>query len=260
VKIIDSHCHLDDFFYDGTIDEILSNAAVASVDKMVAVGTHLRDWQFYCKFVGKHQNIFYTVGLHPTNSEMAEEIDALPGFLEMENKPIAIGEIGLDYHRLPKEPEAKAPAIERQKNAFAAQLKFAKASNLPVVIHSRQAFDDTFEMLTQSAIPGENVLFHCYGYGVCEMGKIKEFGAFTSFSGTITYKPDMAEPLKAANLNRLLIETDCPYLTPNPHKPKRNEPAFLRATAECAAKILNMRDGDFCDLVRKNTEKFFGIG
>ncbi|MDR1891150.1 MAG: TatD family hydrolase [Puniceicoccales bacterium] len=259
MEIIDSHCHLDDFFYEGKIEEVLSNAERASVTKMVAVGTNPKDWEFYAEFVRNRKNIFYTVGLHPLEAKSVEDVEQLPNFLEKEIKPVAIGEIGLDYHRLPHEQRAKDETIELQKHIFEKQLEFAKANNLPVVIHSRQAFDDTFNILINSGMSGNRILFHCYGYGVSEMEKLKDFGAFISFAGTLTFKKEQVAPLQAANLDKLLIETDCPYLTPEPHKPSRNEPAFIRATARFAAKMLNMAENDFCSLTYQNTEKFFNL-
>jgi TatD DNase family protein len=257
MEIIDSHCHLDDFFYEGKIDEVLANAQHASITKMIAVGTHPKDWEFYAEFVRNHKNVFYTVGLHPLVAENMEEVEGLQNFLGKEIKPVAIGEIGLDYHRLPHEQQAKNENVEFQKHIFSKQLKLAKANNLPVVIHSRQAFDDTFDILINSSIPGNRVLFHCYGYGIPEMEKLKSFGAFISFAGTLTFRKEQIEPLKVASLDKLLIETDCPFLTPEPHRPKRNEPAFIRATARFAANVLNMSENDFCQLTYQNTEKFF---
>jgi TatD DNase family protein len=259
MEIIDSHCHLDDFFYEGKIEEIFANAEHSSVTKMVAVGTHSKDWKFYAEFVRNHGHIFYTVGVHPLVAENEKELDQLPVFLEKEIKPVAIGEIGLDYRRLPNEQQAKKKSIEFQKLIFAKQLELAKANDLPVVIHSRQAFDDTFNILTNSGMPGSRVLFHCYGYGVSEMEKLKSFGAFVSFAGTLTFRKEQVESLKVANPDKLLIETDCPYLTPKPHRPKRNEPAFIQATARFAAEALGMSENDFCNLTYKNTEEFFAL-
>jgi TatD DNase family protein len=260
MKVIDSHCHLDDFFKAGRINEVLKNAEHALVEKMIAVGTHLDDWEFYCEFVRGHKNVFYTVGLHPLCVEHVDNLKKLPNFLEMEINPVAIGEIGLDYHRLPKNEAGKLAEIELQRNVFVEQLELARAHDLPVVIHSRDAFADTLEILKNSGIPGERILFHCYSYGVGEIEEVKRFGAFVSFSGNITYKQELIEPLEAAPSDRTLVETDCPYLTPQFHKPKQNEPAYIRATVEFAAKILNMAESDFCALTYENTLRFFGIG
>jgi TatD DNase family protein len=260
MKLIDSHCHLDDFFHDGRLDEVLKNAADVSIEKMVAVGTHGEDWIFYEKLVKNHKNIFHTVGLHPLCMKNLSDLDGLDNFLKNEIKPVAIGEIGLDYHRLPEGHEPRETEKALQQRAFATQLEIAKANGLPVVIHSRQAFEDTLRALKNSKIPGEKILFHCYDYGVEEMKTLQELGIFTSFSGMLTFKKALVNPLKIASMERLLLETDCPFLTPEPHRPKVNEPAFIRATAKFAANILAMEEGTLCDLTRKNTEKFFGIG
>ncbi|MDR2738155.1 MAG: TatD family hydrolase [Puniceicoccales bacterium] len=259
MEIIDSHCHLDDFFNGGEITEVLDRAERASVGRMIAVGTHFDDWQFYEKFVKNRGNIFYTVGLHPLLAANASDIGKLPGFLESDTKPVAIGEIGLDYHRLSSEVGTRGGEIETQKNLFAEQLKFAKNCGLPVVIHSRQAFDDTLEILVNSGIPGEKIVFHCFDYGTREMERLVDFGAFTSFSGTLTYKKGLAGPLKIANPGKILVETDCPFLTPERHKPRRNEPAYIRATVERAAEILAMGESDFSALTCENTENFFAL-
>jgi TatD DNase family protein len=260
MKVIDSHCHLDDFFRDGILDVVLENAERASVGKLIAVGTHRADWDFYGALAKERGNIFYTIGLHPLLAKERDEIEDMGRFFGIAAEPIAIGEIGLDYHRLPSGRSERDAEIALQREVFAAQLKFANTRGLPVVIHSRQAFGDTFEILISSGIRGNSVLFHCYDYGADEMNKLMDFGAFASFSGTLTYKKSIAEQIKIADPRRILIETDCPYLTPQEHKPKRNEPAYIRATAAFGAKILDMHEENFCDLTRENTEKFFAIG
>jgi TatD DNase family protein len=255
MRIIDSHCHLDDFYVEGKIDSVLANAAAAQVHRMVAVGTAREDWAFYENFTVGRENIFYTVGLHPIYANQLDDIGELPKFLGGDNRPVAIGEIGLDYHHLPADGRDKA--VEMQKRAFVEQLKIAQKFELPVVIHSRQAFDDTWAILLNSGIAANCILFHCYDYGTHEMEQLKEFGAFVSFSGMVTYKKKLAAPLKIADRDRILIETDCPFLTPEIHKPKRNEPAFIRATASCAAEIIAMGESEFCNLTYGNTERFF---
>jgi TatD DNase family protein len=259
MRIIDSHCHLDDFVKEGSIDKILDNAARASVDKMVAVGTCQEDWEFYSDFVRQHDNIYYTVGLHPLYAEQLETIVRLPSFLSKDVRPVAIGEIGLDYHRLPEGDDARIATINLQKKAFEEQLQIAKFHNLPVVIHSRQAFDDTFNILEKTGASGDKVLFHCYDYGTDEMEQLKDFGAFVSFSGSLTFKKKLAAPLQMASLDRLLVETDCPYLTPESHKPNQNQPAYIRATAKIAANILGISEENFCSLTHGNTERFFNM-
>jgi TatD DNase family protein len=260
MEIIDSHCHLDDFFREGVLDDVLERAERASVTRLIAVGTHSVDWKFYGELVKTRGNIFYTIGLHPLLAEEFESVGRMHEFFTGPIAPIAIGEIGLDYHRLPDELDARSAEIALQKSIFSEQLKFAIARRLPVVIHSRQAFADTFATLVASGIGGSRVLFHCYDYGADEMQKIMDFGAFVSFSGTLTYKKITAAQIKLADPQRMLIETDCPYLTPQEHKPKRNEPAYIVSTAAFGAKLLDMRMDDFCDLTCGNTERFFAIG
>lgn len=258
MDIIDSHCHLDDFYADGTISDVMSRARAAQVKRFIAVGTCYADWQFYSKFVKENNDVYYTVGLHPLYVEHSSDLEHIVDFLN-DDKLVAIGEIGLDYHRLPGDIDEKERKIEAQKAMFMQQLMVAKEHDLPVVIHSRDAFDDTLDLLKFSGISSDKINIHCYDYGLQEMRQLMDFGCYVSFSGILTYKGSLVEPFKIVRNDRLMIETDCPFLTPVPYRKKRNEPAFLRETAIFGANLLNCREQDFCRLTYDNTERFFGL-
>lgn len=258
MDIIDSHCHLDDFHADNTISEVMSRARLAQIKKFIAIGTCYSDWQFYSKFVKSNDDVCYTVGVHPLYVANEGDLNSIAKFLH-DKKLVAIGEIGLDYHKLPDDVEEKEREIEAQKKMFMRQLIIAKENELPVVIHSRNAFDDTMNLLCISGISHDRVNIHCFDYGIKEMEQLKEFGCYVSFSGMLTFKKSLIEPFKIVREDRLMIETDCPFLTPVPYRKKRNEPAFLRETANFGSKLLNCREQNFCRLTYDNTARFFGL-
>ena len=260
MKIIDSHCHLDGFFEDGTLGDVLARAQDALIDKMVVVGTSYKDWEIQSKLVDDHDNLFYTVGLHPLYAEDKTEIEKIDEFFVGSKKPIAVGEIGLDYHKMDISSEEGSAKVKQQHKIFAKQLAIAREKNLPVIIHSRDAFDDTLSEISKAKIEPSRVVFHCFGYGVEEVDVLNKLGYYISFSGTSTFKRFDIETIKHANLDKLLIETDCPFLAPASHRGQKNEPSFLREIATFDANILGMPEKDFCELTYNNTIRFYGIG
>lgn len=254
--IIDSHCHLDGFFKSGQLDDVLSRAADVGVCHFVTIGTNSEECLINADLAKKFDQIDYTIGIHPLN------VDAIkPDFEQFflnKNMPCAIGEIGLDYHYLP-DSDDRIEIIEKQKDIFREQLECAKLHDLPVTIHSRDAFDDTFEILVNSGIKGNEILFHCFSYSPREMEILMNFGTYVSFAGNVTYKnaSSIREALKLANKDRVLLETDCPYLAPIPFRGKPNEPAFIQKTAEFISDFLG--DDKFIDRAFENTVRFFEL-
>ncbi|MDR1256052.1 MAG: TatD family hydrolase [Puniceicoccales bacterium] len=257
MRLIDSHCHLDSFAESGELSGILERAGDAGVKHFVAIGTSSRDFEANYQMAKKFPNIDYSIGVHPLYHG-----DPMPNFehyLHLDKPPVAFGEIGLDYHSLPS--DSSDAAIGAQKDLFISQLNAAKKYGLPVVLHSREAFADTFSIVSKSGIGGDRVLFHCYGYGAGEMAAINEFGAYVSFSGTVTYKNAHAlrEALAIANRDRLLMETDCPYLAPVPHRGKPNEPSFLAHTARFIEEFFSAEGGGVLEKIFANTARFFHL-
>lgn len=257
MKLIDSHCHLDDFYKSGELEAVLVRAGDASVEHLVVIGTSPQDLEINYQLAKKFNGIDYTVGVHPLYHE--SPMPNLEYYFSLDKPPVAIGEIGLDYHNLPS--DSRDAAIAAQKKLFAAQLEIASRCALPVVLHSRDAFADTLALAKEFGINGDKTLFHCYGYGVEEMRAIDKSGACVSFSGTITYKNAQAlrEALRAVDKDRLLIETDCPFLAPIPHRGKRNEPAFLIHTARFVESFFADDCGDILDKIFANTIRFFRL-
>jgi TatD DNase family protein len=257
MKLIDSHCHLDDFHANGELSDVLVRAHDAGVEGFVAVGTSSRDADVNSQLAKNYVNIYYTVGTHPFC--LQEEFSDFEHYFHLDKSPVAVGEIGLDYHHFTK--NAWDEAAEAQKELFASQLAVAKKNNYPVVIHSREAFADTRSIIAESGMNWSQVLFHCYGYGAKEMSIINELGAYVSFSGTVTYKnaKSLHDALRVVNRDRLLIETDCPFLAPEPHRGKRNEPSFLVHTAKFIEEFFRNDDAFILDKIIANTIRFFRL-
>jgi TatD DNase family protein len=226
----DTHCHLQNFLQKQELEAVLQRADDAGVHKMVTVGTSPRDWADYCDLAKAHpERIYYSVGLHPgyVDADWSKEISGLRECWTNEVVPVALGEIGLDYFRLPKDQEKAEKIIFWQKEAFREQLTIAHELECPVIIHSRSAFDDCVSEIDRSGIRWEKVVFHCFTEGVREVRQLMERGGRASFTGIVTFPRNelLLEAVKHQGLDRLMIETDSPYLAPVPYRGKTNEPA-----------------------------------
>lgn len=176
--------------------------------------------------------------------------------------PVALGECGLDRFHLPKDVAEAERILAWQRDAFAAQLALAKRLECAVVVHSRGAFRECVDMIDASGVDWSRVVFHCFTEGAVEMAELMQRGGFGSFTGILTYKSADAirAAAKAQGLARCMIETDAPYLTPVPHRGKPNEPAFVRHTAEFAAKeVFGVSYEEFAAVTTANARTFFGL-
>jgi len=264
MDLIDSHCHLEKFHQRGELEGVLQRAGEAGVRRLITVGTSLEDWALYRDLARKHpQRIYWTAGLHPCHVDEGwrDQVTALSTYFTDEPAPVALGEIGLDYFHLPKYPDEAAELKKHQANAFRAQLELAYQFDAPVIIHSRNAFDDCLAMLEAQDFPGERVAFHCFAEGPEEMARLNTFGGRGSFTGIVTYKSaeNVREAVARQGLKRIMVETDAPYLAPAPHRGKECEPAFVRHTAEKCAEILGVPPEDFAAQSSRNAEEFFRL-
>ena len=280
--LIDTHTHLDSFARSGQLPGILQRARDADVEAMVAIGTDVDDWTLYRDLAKDHAGfVHYSVGLHPcsVDEKWAERFAQLEFFWVRANrpgeprlggdaspylgpKPVALGEIGLDRFHLPKDDVVEAEKIFGwQRAAFAAGLQLAVRLGCPVVVHSRGAFRECVEMIDASGIAWAKVVFHCFTEGAAEMAELTKRGGYGSFTGVITYKS--AEAVRAAalaqGLDRLMIETDAPYLTPMPHRGKPNEPAYVRHTAEFCAGLFGVSMERLTEVTTANARRFLRI-
>ncbi|QYM78480.1 TatD family hydrolase [Horticoccus luteus] len=266
--LIDTHTHLETFARQGTLDAALARARAAGVEAMITIGTANDDWALYREIAAARPGfVHYTVGLHPCSVDetWAAQVAEMAAFWDGEKggpRPVALGECGLDRFHLPKEPAEAETVFAWQREAFAAQLAWAKRLNCPVVVHSRGAFAECVEMIDASGVEWARVVFHCFVEGEAEMREVMRRGGRGSFTGILTYKS--AENVRAAakvqGLERFMVETDAPYLTPVPHRGKPNEPAFVRHTAEfAAAEVLEVPFATLAAASTANARAFFGL-
>ena len=223
----DSHCHL----YDTRgvpLDDVVEAARAAGVTTMINVGCDADTTARGIDIAARYDGMYATAGLHP--HEAIHGIETILPFLD-DPHVIAIGECGLDYFY------EHSPKAE-QKTAFATQIQLAHERNLPLVIHTRDAWDDTFDVLTAEGIP-ERTVFHCFTGGVAEAKRCVEMGAFLSFSGIVTFPSatDLRAAAQWCPLDRMLAETDSPYLAPVPHRGRANQPAYVTHVVQMLADL-----------------------
>ena len=240
---IDSHCHIDRQAARETIDE----ARVAGVTTMIVVGCDRETSLDAQQLAAEHDGVRATVGLHP--HEARHGVDTILDLIHADT--VAIGECGLDYHydHSPRDV---------QREAFAAQIALANERGLPLVIHTREAWDDTFDVLGSVGVPAR-VVFHCFTGGLDEARRALDLGAWLSFSGIITFK-SAADVRAAAVLcpeERLLIETDSPYLAPAPHRGRPNRPALLPVIGAHLAELRGVPVAHICSTSRRATRLAF---
>jgi len=260
----DSHCHLIGYFNKGILEDILFRAEKSRVTRMVAIGTSSKDWTIYRDLADRYRGkIYYSAGLHPcyVDYDFEEEIKRLQIFLETQAGFVALGEIGLDYFHLPKQESEGARIKELQKIAFARQLEIARNYKLPIVVHSRNAFKDCIEIIEQSKVDWKKVLFHCFSEGVDEVVELNNLGGRASFTGILTYKKNdfLREAAKAQGMGKLILETDSPYLSPEPMRGKENEPSNLALIGEYTSGIFDVKKEDLALQSFLNTNQFYGV-
>ena len=226
VEWFDSHCHLEWHDNDARADEAVAEARAAGVTRMVTVGTDAARSAAYIAVAQRFDGVWAAVGVHP--HEATEGADGIVPLLASP-KVVAVGECGLDYFY-------EHSPRDVQKVTFAHQIALAKEHDLTLVIHTRDAWDDTFDLLGTEGIP-ERTVFHCFTGGPSEARRSLDLGAFLSFSGIVSF-PKSDELREAAALcpaDRLLVETDSPYLAPVPYRGKKNRPAWVAAVGEAVA-------------------------
>jgi len=233
VKLVDSHCHLDDKQFDPDRDEVIARAREVGVERMMAIGTGSGppDLEAAVRLARQHDFIYATVGVHPHDaSKAAPETFAVMEALAADAKVLAIGEIGLDYHY-------DFSPRDVQRDVFIEQLKLAGRAEKPIVIHTREAWEDTLLLLRENWSGGG--IMHCFSGGPAEARQALDLGFHLSFGGVLTFpKADaLREAARLAPEDRLLVETDAPYLAPVPKRGKRNEPAFMVETARRLAEV-----------------------
>jgi len=252
VSLIDSHCHLDSAEFDADRDAVIERALAAGVEHMMAIGTGNGppDLEAGLRLAEKHPAFFATVGVHPHDAAKAgpDDFKRLADLLG-HPKVLAVGEIGLDYHY-------DFSPREVQKSAFSEQMTIAAQAKKPIVIHTREAWDDTLALIEQHWTPhGIGGIMHCFSGGPEEARRAIELGFYLSFGGIVTFPKalNVQESAKSAPRGRILIETDAPYLAPVPKRGKRNEPALMVHTAR---KLAELRGESYEEICAATTENF----
>jgi TatD DNase family protein len=233
--LIDSHCHLD-YFPEAELPGVLARAEAAGVGLLLTISTKLELFPKVLAIAERHNHVYCSVGVHP--HEAGDSETTVERLLELARHPkvVGIGETGLDYHYL------HSPA-ERQRQSFLVHIAAARRSGLPLIVHSREADDDTARMLTEEMGKGAfRGLLHCFTASRALARQAIGQGFYISLSGIVTFKnaDDLRRIAETVPPERLLIETDAPYLAPVPERGKRNEPSFLPHTAAAVAKLLNL--------------------
>jgi TatD DNase family protein len=266
MTLIDTHTHLESFARHGRLAETLTRAKEAGVETMITIGTGPDDWGLYRELTELNPGLVRSsVGLHPcaVEEKWAEAVAQIERFWTNGTVPVALGECGLDRFHLPKgDPVAAERIFAWQQAAFIAQLEIARRLACPVVVHSRGAFRECVDLIDASGVDWRRVVFHCFSETKTEIAELNERGGIGSITGIITYKnaATIREAALQQGLERLMIETDAPYLTPMPHRGKPNEPAFVRHTAEyCANEVFRVPLEELAAATTTNAKKFFGL-
>ncbi len=253
--MIDSHCHLDDRKYNGEVPQLVGEAKRAGVHTLVTIGTDLNTSENAVSIAHQFENVYATVGTHPHDARKFDD-HVLNRFRELaktEKKVRAIGEIGLDYYR-----DLSPRPI--QKKVFEAQLQLAVEVGLPIVIHTRESFEDTYAITKEFSKDLKGGVFHCFPGTVDDAMRVFELGFVISVGGVITYpNSGMARTVAEVPLEKVLLETDAPYLTPVPHRGKINQPAYVAHVCQKLAEIRKMPVSEIEKITDRNSRKLFGL-
>ncbi len=248
--IVDSHCHLDFPDFEGEIPELVARATAAGVTRMVTICTRLRNEPAVRAIAEAYDPVFYAAGTHPM-SAADEPLATVDELLKLTGHPkmVGIGESGLDYHYT-------AESADIQKQSLRIHIAAARESGLPLIIHARAADDDMARILSEEYRNGAySCVMHCFSSSKELAAAALDLGFYLSMSGIATFKKsqELRDIFAAAPVDRILVETDAPYLAPVPYRGKRNEPAYTAHTAKVGAEVFGM---DYADFARQTTENF----
>jgi len=259
--LIDSHCHIDGERFDEDRDEVVQRAKDAGVAMMLNIGTgdpHSDDFRRAVAVAERYENVYCSVGVHPHDAKLYDDKaeEHLIELVKSSKKVIAWGEIGLDFHydHSPRDVQIEV---------FRRQIKTARELDLPIIIHSREANDETVEILQDECNYEEfrGGIMHCFGGTLDMVKQLVPLGFLISFAGNVTFKnaDKLREVAEILQLNRMLVETDCPFLTPEPLRGRRNEPAFVVHTASFLAEYCEIELSAFADQTTQNFLNFFKL-
>ena len=255
--LVDSHCHLDRLdldAYDGELAGALDSAAQQGVTALLCVGINLELLPAMLSLVEKQRRIFASVGVHPNEQKGIDPTVADLVAFASHPSVVAIGETGLDYFR-------SQGNLEWQRERFRTHIAAAHKLNRPLIIHSRDANEDTHAIINASGLPEAGGVMHCYTYDWVAAQKYLDLGLYISLSGIVTFAnaDSLREVAKKLPLNRMLVETDAPYLTPAPHRGKSNQPAYVRYVAEAIAELRGIELDQVAAATTSNFKQLFQV-
>ena len=254
--MIDSHCHLNAVDYDAPISDILKNAEQAGVKACLAVACDSADFSELADQLKQFPNLFGAMGIHPEYADKPYDIKKLCALIKSTPRVVAVGECGLDYHEMPEDSK------DKQKELFKAQIDLAHELALPLVIHSRDAEGDMRSLLKEAYAKGKlsnGFVLHCFSGSVDMAKETIKMGGYLSASGVLTFKnaSRVREAFSEVPMDRLLIETDAPYLAPEPYRGKKNQPAFVTNTLEKLAEIKGVSIKEMDEFTTRNFYRLF---
>ncbi|QEP34363.1 TatD family hydrolase [Malaciobacter pacificus] len=254
--ILDTHCHLDNEKFYEDIDEVIKNALEHGVKGFLIPGADFEDLPQAVKLAEKYDEVFFSVGIHPYDCDSYDE--SIMEKYVTHPKCIAIGECGLDYFRLPEDEEEKRQNIAKQKEVFISQIEFAKKVNKPLIVHIREASNDSRQILMDYNAKEVGGVLHCFNASE-HLLPLADHGFYYGIGGVLTFKnaKKLVDVLPKIPKDKLIIETDAPYLTPHPHRGKRNEPYYTVFVADKMAELLNMPRDEIEKLTTNNAIKLF---
>jgi TatD DNase family protein len=252
--LIDSHCHLDSDEFDADREQVIERALASGVSQMVAIGTGNGppDLEAGIRLADRYEFFYATVGVHPHDAAKANDV-TFQSLADLTNHPkvIAIGEIGLDYHY-------DFSPRETQQAVFIRQMQIAKK---PIVIHTREAWDDTIKLIREHWDPERGGIMHCFSGNPEQAQQALDLGFYLSFGGIVTFPKalEIQESARMAPIDRILVETDAPYLAPVPKRGKRNEPAFMVETVRKLAQLRGESEQAIADSTTNNFRRLMSL-
>ncbi len=251
IKLIDTHAHLEDEKFSNDRHQVIRQAKQEGIHTIINIGSNLITSKQSVELSKEYDFIYATVGIHPHDASGFND-NMYSSFLELtkNEKVVGIGEIGLDYYR-----DLSPRPI--QQHVFRQFIRLAKNINLPIIVHDREAHSDILKILKEEEASKVEGVLHSFSGDVNMLKEVIDLGFYISISGVVTYSDSLAKTVKLIPHERLLIETDCPYLTPVPYRGRRNEPAYLKYTAEKISQILGITTKEIANIITSNVYRLF---